>query len=112
MFLSKWNPGEIAVLTGVNGVGKTTLLTSIAGMKSAAKGNVSVWDVGADSIRTKNATRCSVYLPNEAWLPSNIPLQEYLAAAGSLFEVDIADLPNRIDALLNLLRFGSPETSQ
>ena len=35
--------GEIAVLTGVNGVGKTTLLTTIAGMTSPAKGAASVF---------------------------------------------------------------------
>ena len=97
-------PGEIAVLTGVNGVGKTTLLTTIAGMKSAAKGSVSVFGHlrRDDPDEERNARRCTVYLPDDAWLPPNMTLQEYLAAAGSLFEVDAADLPDRIDALLSL----------
>ena len=97
-------PGEIAVLTGVNGVGKTTLLTTIAGMKSAVKGSVSVFGHRRRVIpdEERGARQCTVYLPDEAWLPFNMTLQEYLAAAGSLFEVDTADLPDRIDALLKL----------
>lgn len=96
--------GEIAVLTGVNGVGKTTLLSTIAGMTSAAKGRVSVFGFfrRETAAAERQARRLTAFLPDEAWLPSGFTLQEFLAASGSLFEIPDADLPDRIDALLRL----------
>ena len=96
--------GEIAVLTGVNGVGKTTLLTTIAGMKSAAKGQVSVFGFRRRTTPDdeRAARRRTVYLPDDAFLPWDMTVVEYLAAAGALFGVSEAQLPDRIDSLLQL----------
>jgi ABC-type multidrug transport system ATPase subunit len=96
--------GTIAVLTGVNGVGKTTLLSTIVGMKSATKGSVSVFGHKrrVDIEGEIEARRNTVYLPHNCFLPSRLTVQDYLAAAGTLFEVPDQSLPDRINALLSL----------
>ena len=97
-------PGEIAVLTGVNGVGKTTLLTTIAGMISPAKGTVSVFGNRrrCDADEELSARKDCAYLPDDEWLPAGVTLETFLAAAGSLFGVPESELPDRIDSLLKL----------
>ncbi len=96
--------GEITVVVGVNGVGKTTLLTTIAGAISAAKGCVKVFgnprrqNVSSE----REARRRTVYLPDQPWLPNSMPVREYLGAAAELFEIPKAIGIDRIDALLEL----------
>ena len=97
--------GEIAVLTGVNGVGKTTLLTTIAGLKSPVRGRASVFGNlrRVDPDQERAARNSVVFLPDDVFLPPNTTVKEYLAAAASLFDVDEAAIPDRIDSLLRLL---------
>ena len=97
-------PGEIAVLTGVNGVGKTTLLATIAGMVSATQGDTLVFGhARRRSIADEKAARSlTLYLPDDVWLPAEMSVREYLGAASQLLELDTAAAIHRIDALLAL----------
>ncbi len=97
-------PGELTVLTGVNGVGKTTLLETIAGVRSAARGSVSVNGFGRRSTVESElaARRSSVYLPSDVFLPGSMTVIEYLHAASSLYCDDFAAGIDRIELLLDL----------
>jgi len=96
--------GEIAVVVGVNGVGKTTLLSNIAGAVSPARGVVRVFGqprrASVDSERA--ARKRTVFLPDQAWLPGSMLVREYLGAAAELFSIPEAEAIDRIDSLLDL----------
>ncbi len=104
--------GEIAVIVGVNGVGKSTLLATIAGAVSAARGSVSVFGHSRrTSVESERAARrMAVYLPDEAWLPRSMQVREYLGAAATLFDLTMAEAIDRIDALLDLFALTSAES--
>ena len=104
--------GEIAVIVGVNGVGKSTLLATIAGAVSAARGTVSIFGCSRrTSVESERAARqMAVYLPDEAWLPSSMQAREYLGAAAALFAVPVAEAIDRIDALMELFSLTSVES--
>lgn len=104
--------GEIAVIAGGNGVGKSTLLTTIAGAVSAARGTVSVFGYPRrSSVESERAARrMVVYLPDEAWLPRAMMVREYLGAAAALFEIPTAEAIDRIDALLDLFSLTEAES--
>ena len=106
------HPGEIAVIVGVNGVGKSTLLATIAGAVSAVRGSVSVFNharrTSPESERA--ARRMAVYLPDETWLPGSLQVREYLGAAAELFGIPAAAAIDRIDALLDLFSLASTES--
>lgn len=97
-------PGELTVLTGVNGVGKTTLLEAIAGVRSATRGSVCVNGFERRSTVESElaARRTSVYLPSDVFLPAGMTVVEYLHAASSLFCDDFAVGVDRIEKLLDL----------
>lgn len=103
---------EIAVIVGVNGVGKSTLLAAIAGAISPARGAVSVFGhPRRTSVASERAARqMSVYLPDETWLPATMQVREYLGAAAALFAIPIAESIDRIDALLDLFSLTSVES--
>ena len=104
--------GEIAVIVGVNGVGKSTLLATIAGAISAVRGNVSIFGHvrRAAPESERSARRMAVYLPDEAWLPGFMQVREYLGAAAALFEVPPADAIDQIDALLDVFALTTVES--
>ena len=104
--------GEIAVIVGVNGVGKSTLLATMAGALSAVRGTVSVFGHSRrTSVESERAARrLAVYLPDEAWLPGSMQVREYLGAAASLFSIPMAESIDRIDALLDLFNLTSVES--
>lgn len=108
------NPGELAVLTGVNGVGKTTLLETIAGVKSPLRGEVSVNGYARRKTveAEKAARRSSVYLPSDVYLPAEMTVQEYLEAASSLYCEEEAEAIDRIEALLDLFALTNSQRQQ
>jgi ABC-2 type transport system ATP-binding protein len=103
--------GEIAVIVGVNGVGKSTLLATLAGALSAVEGSVRVFGqkrrTCVDSERA--ARKRTLYLPDQPWLPSTMLVREFLGSAGKLFDIPEATAIDRIDALLDL--FGMNEVA-
>lgn len=105
-------PGEIAVIVGVNGVGKSTLLSTLAGATTAARGEARVH--GHPRRKTveseKAARQVAAYLPDDPWLPGSTQLREYLGAAAGLFGVPLAQAIDRIDALLVLFALTTCES--
>lgn len=96
--------GEVVALIGPNGMGKSTLLSVMAGVLSPQKGYVEI--NGQRRRRSVEAEleirKMVVYLPDQAWLPNARTGREFLLAIGNLYQVDDDRLFDHIDRLLVL----------
>ncbi len=97
-------PGELVALMGPNGMGKSTLLSVLAGTLSPWKGFVEV-----DGVRRRSSPEAElairqkvVYLPDDAWLPAERSGREFVLAVGRLYGVDDERLFDHVDRLMNL----------
>src|SRR5258707_6387084 len=93
--------GQLVVLMGANGVGKSTLLSIIAGLMAPAKGYIEVNGLrrrfGEDAelqIRKQMA-----FLPDQPWLPEFKTGREWLMAIGQLYDLDADHLMDHISRL-------------
>lgn len=96
--------GEVVALMGPNGMGKSTLLASIAGALAPQKGYVEI-----DGLRRRSSEDAELairrkvfYLPDHPWLPVHKTGREFLLAVGRLYSVDYDRLFDHIDRLLAL----------
>ena len=96
--------GEIVVILGPNGMGKTTLLGVMAGVLSPQKGEIYI-----DGLRRRGSEeeelairKMSVYLPDQPWLPAQRTAREFLLSVGQLYEIDEERLMSHVDRLLDL----------
>jgi ABC-type multidrug transport system ATPase subunit len=96
--------GELVVIVGPNGMGKTTLLGVMAGVLSPQHGTVTI-----DGRRRRSSVddeiairRCAVYLPDQPWLPTLRTGREFLLAVGQLYDIDMDRLMEHVDRLLDL----------
>jgi ABC-type multidrug transport system ATPase subunit len=96
--------GEVVVILGPNGMGKTTLLGVMAGVLSPQHGSVTV-----DGLRRRGSEEAelqirkkTVYLPDQPWLPANRTGREFLLAVGRLYDVEAERLMEHVDQLLDL----------
>lgn len=96
--------GEVLVIMGPNGTGKTTLLGVMAGVLSPQRGEVEI-----DGRRRRASEedelairRRVIYLPAEPWLPPGISGREFLMAVGRLYDIPDLHLMDHIDRLLRL----------
>jgi ABC-2 type transport system ATP-binding protein len=82
--------GELVAVMGPNGTGKSTLLKVIAGVIWPLRGKVMIdGRARRGSPEEENELRRRVvYLPDRAWLPSNVTAREYLAAVARLYGID------------------------
>jgi ABC-2 type transport system ATP-binding protein len=96
--------GEVVVILGPNGMGKTTLLGVMAGVLSPQKGEVFI-----DGLKRRGSVdeelairKMSVYLPDQPWLPAQRTAREFLLSVGRLYEIEEERLMSHVDRLLDL----------
>src|SRR5215469_9638134 len=96
--------GEVVVILGPNGMGKTTLLGVMGGVLSPQKGEVFI-----DGLRRRGSEeeelairKMSVYLPDQPWLPAQRTAREFLQAVGRIYDVEDGRLMEHVEQLLHL----------
>jgi len=94
-------PGELVMLVGPNGSGKTTFLRMASGLLEPTSGEVAVEGYPAGSLEARAALS---YLPDNPVLYDDLSLVEHLHYIGRLHGVDSGDLEVRGAALME--RFG------
>ncbi|MHB8465311.1 MAG: ABC transporter ATP-binding protein [Acidimicrobiales bacterium] len=99
-------PGELLMLVGPNGSGKTTFLRMVAGLLEPTAGEVVVDGFDAGSLDARAALS---YLPDNPVLYDDLSLVEHLHYIGGLHGVDGDELEVRGAALLE--RFNLTERS-
>ncbi len=103
--------GELVVLIGPNGMGKTTLLGCIGGVLMPQRGHVSFGGIKRrESIESERELRRQVvYLPDDTWLPLQSTGREFLIAVGQLYGIDEFRLFDHADRLLRLFQLSDKE---
>lgn len=96
--------GELVVILGANGMGKTTLLAVVAGVLDPQEGYVEI-----DGLRRRSSVenelairRRVVYLPDHPWLPNNRTGREFLLGVGRLYDIPDRRLLDHVERLLTL----------
>jgi ABC-2 type transport system ATP-binding protein len=96
--------GELVAIIGPNGMGKTTLLATIAGVHSPRKGYVEIAGLRRRSsseaeleIRSK-----TIYLPADPFLPKLMSPREFWISVGKLYGVDDERLFDHVERLVAL----------
>jgi len=97
-------PGELVAIIGPNGMGKTTLLATMAGVHSPQKGYVAIAGLRRRSspeaeleIRAK-----TTYLPSDPFFPKLMTPREFWISVGKLYEVDEERLFDHVERLISL----------
>ena len=102
-------PGEVVALMGPNGMGKSTLMSVIAGVLWPVKGRVEINGmVRRSSAEAELAIRKQVvYLPADPWLPLLSTPREWLLAVGRLYQIEDDHLMDHVERLLSLFNLES-----
>lgn len=102
--------GELMALMGPNGMGKSTLLSLMAGLLSPIRGTVEI--DGVPRRRTPDEERAIrrkvAYVPADTWLPSARG-REWLFGVGRLYDVPIPRLLDHVDRLIDLFDLGKQQ---
>jgi ABC-type multidrug transport system ATPase subunit len=98
------NTGEVVVVVGPNGMGKTTLLGVIAGVLWPCRGYVEFDGVKRRESAKGESTlrRKTTYLPDQPWLPKLRTGREYIVSVGRLYGIDDLRLFDHAERLLRL----------
>jgi ABC-type multidrug transport system ATPase subunit len=96
--------GEVMALMGPNGMGKSTLMSVMAGVAAPLKGYV---EIDGQRRRSGEAAELAIrrkvlYLPAYPWLPSLLSPRQWLLGVGRLYEIDDQRLMGHVDQLLEL----------
>jgi ABC-type multidrug transport system ATPase subunit len=96
--------GELVVIVGPNGMGKSTLLSVMGGVLQPQHGYAAIAGTRRrQSVEDEEAIRrLTVYLPDHPWLPANRTGREYLLAIGRLYDVVDDWLMDHVERLLGL----------
>lgn len=105
--------GELVVVLGPNGTGKSTFLGCLGGVLWPLRGHVRI-----DNVRRRETESGELrlrkrvaYLPDDAWMPSDLTCREYLLAVGRLYEIDDFHLFDHADRLLALFHIQDKSES-
>lgn len=97
-------PGELVAVIGPNGMGKTTLLSTMAGVHSPRTGFVAI-----DGLQRRSTPEAeleigskTVYLPAEPFLPRSMTPREFWIGVGKLYKVDDDRLFDHVERLISL----------
>jgi ABC-2 type transport system ATP-binding protein len=100
--------GEMVVIVGPNGMGKSTLLGVMGGVLQPQHGYVTI-----DGHRRRQsvddelaARRLAVFLPDQVWLPARMTGRIYLLRVGALYDIDQDRLMQHVDRLLALFELS------
>lgn len=98
--------GELVVLMGPNGMGKSTILSIMAGAITPLKGRVIVDGlVRRSTPENELAVRQRVaYLPDHPWVPLTMTGREYVVGVGRLYGVDDDTLFGHAERLFDLFQ--------
>lgn len=101
--------GELVVVVGPNGMGKSTLLGVMGGVLSPQRGTVSIGGRQRKaSVADELAIRKqAVYLPDQPWLPSQRTAREFLLSVGRLYDLGDDRLFSHLDRLLELFEMAN-----
>ena len=102
------NRGELVVLLGPNGMGKTTLMAAMAGVLTPQRGYVEI-----DGLRRKSSVEDElairkkvIYLPDHPWLPIMRTGREFLLSVGRLYGIDVDRVMDHVARLLDLFELS------
>jgi len=97
-------PGEITVIMGPNGMGKSTLLSCIGGALRPLSGKITInSDVRYESEESEMRVRQNVmYLPDAPWMPPLRTCRQWAVAVAKLYRSDDQFILNHVDALIRL----------
>jgi ABC-type multidrug transport system ATPase subunit len=96
--------GEVICVMGPNGMGKSTLLSIIAGILPPVRGHVEI-DGKRRHVSPEEERyirKKLMYLPDQPWLPANKTGREFILAVGVLYETDDLRLIEHAQHLLDL----------
>lgn len=96
--------GEIVVVVGPNGMGKSTLLGVMGGTLQPQHGEIRINGMRRRSSEDveRAIRRQAVYLPDHPWLPAQRTGREFLLSVGRLYEVSEDRLLEHVPRLLAL----------
>jgi ABC-2 type transport system ATP-binding protein len=96
--------GELVVVLGPNGMGKSTLLGVMGGILAPQKGYVEI-----NGLRRRRSAeeelairKITVFLPDNPWLPALSTGREFLLSVGRLYDVPDHRLMGHVDRVLEL----------
>ena len=100
--------GELVVVLGPNGMGKSTLLGVMGGALAPQRGTVRI-----DGLLRRGSVeeeleirRRAVYLPDRPWLPGNRTGREFLLGVGRLYDIPDDRLFDHVPRLLELFELA------
>src|SRR5712692_7321406 len=96
--------GELVVVVGPNGMGKTTLLGVMGGVLQPQHGYAAIAGTPRrQSVDEELAIRrLAVYLPDHPWLPAQRTGREFLLSVGRVYDVEEDWLMDHVERLLAL----------